>query len=138
MHSIPNSGQKIVFSGCLKQSFRIEYQCVLTDLNPWGISLLHCALWKPVSFKDCENRKQLPWEHLIGWQGVKLFLLKYVTITTVTTATVTTVTITTVPVWVFEFCHNLFSFSFVAIWVFQVLSQFFFLIFVKFDFFLVL
>ena len=37
-------------------------------------------------------------EHLIGCRGVKLFLLKYVTITNVTTATVTTVTITTVTI----------------------------------------
>ena len=53
-------------------------------------------------------------EHLIGRQGVKLSLLKYVTITTVTAAIVTSVTITTVKILfsfvticVFEFCHNL-------------------------------
>ena len=48
--------------------------------------------------KYCENRKKLHREHLIGCQGVKLSLLKYVTITTVTTATVTTVTITNVTI----------------------------------------
>ena len=37
-------------------------------------------------------------EHFINCQGVKLFLLKYVTITTVTTAIVTTVTFTTVTI----------------------------------------
>ena len=40
--------------------------------------------------KNCEKLHQ---EHLSGCQGVKLFLLKDVTITTVTTATVNTVTI---------------------------------------------
>ena len=48
--------------------------------------------------KHRKNREKLPQEHLIGCRGVKLFLLKYVTITTVTTATVTTVTITTVTI----------------------------------------
>ena len=74
--------------------------------------------------KHRENRKNLPREHIIGCWGVKLFLLKDVTIITVTTATVTTVTFTTVtigffwalsqfdfwffsPIWVFEFCYNL-------------------------------
>ena len=56
--------------------------------------------------KHRENRKKLPWEHLIGCQGVKLFLLKYVTITTVSNATVTTDIITTVTIWVLKFCHN--------------------------------
>ena len=69
-------------------------------------------------------------EHIIGCQGVKLFLLKDITITIVTTATDTTVTITTVPIgfflvfsqfYVFAFCHNLF---------FLVLSQFEFFSFV--------
>ena len=93
--------------------------------------------------------------NLIAFRGVKVFFLKYVTITTVTTATVTTVTITTVTIWVFGFYHN-FSFwvlsqsefssfvticlwvSLVTIWVFEfchnlcfwVLSQFEFLSFV--------
>ena len=46
--------------------------------------------------KTWELQNAALWEHLIGCQGGKLFLLKYVTITTVTTATVTTVTSTTV------------------------------------------
>ena len=46
--------------------------------------------------KHRKNREKLPWEYLICCRGVKLFLLKYVTITTVPTATVATVTITTV------------------------------------------
>ena len=50
-----------------------------------------------LSKKHCKNRKNLPREHL-GCRGVKLILLKYVTITTVTTATVTTVTVTTVTI----------------------------------------
>ena len=54
--------------------------------------------------KHCKNCEKLPWEYLIGYQGVKLFLLKDVNITIVTTATVTTVTITTVTIWVYEFC----------------------------------
>ena len=46
--------------------------------------------------KHRQNREKLPREHLIGCQGVKLFLLKDVNITTVTTATVTTTTVTIV------------------------------------------
>ena len=45
--------------------------------------------------KHRENCKTLPGEHLVGCQGVKLFILKYVTITTVTITTGTTDTITT-------------------------------------------
>ena len=48
--------------------------------------------------KHRENREKLHREHLIGCRGVKLFFLKYVTITTVTTATVTTVILTTVTI----------------------------------------
>ena len=48
--------------------------------------------------KHRENREKLPQEHLINCQGVKVFLLEDVTITTVTTATVTTVTISTVTI----------------------------------------
>ena len=48
--------------------------------------------------KRRENRKKLTPEHFIGCRGVKMFLLKYITISTVTTATVTTVTITTVTI----------------------------------------
>ena len=59
--------------------------------------------------KHRENCKTLPFEHIIGSQCVKLFLLNYVTITAVTintvtintvnitTVTITAVTITTVP-----------------------------------------
>ena len=48
--------------------------------------------------KYLENREKLHREQIIGCLGVKLYLLKYVTITTVTTATVTSVTITTVTI----------------------------------------
>ena len=47
------------------------------------------------STKHRKNRKTLPRENFFGCRGVKLFLLKYVTITVIT-ATVTTFTITTV------------------------------------------
>ena len=57
--------------------------------------------------KHHENSEKLHRENLIGCRGVKLSLLKYVTITTLTTAIVTTVTITNVTIQVFEFCHNL-------------------------------
>ena len=108
-------------------------------------------------YKHCENREKLPWEQNIGCWGVKLFLLKNVTITT------TTVNITTVIIcfsWVlshliFKFFHNLtFFFShnlsflcFVTIWVlskldffshnlsFSVLSQFEFFSSSQFEFF---
>ena len=55
-----------------------------------------------VCWKHRENREKLHREHLIGCRGVKLFLIKDVTITTFTSANVTTVTITTVTIWVFE------------------------------------
>ena len=45
--------------------------------------------------KHCENRKMLPWEHLIGCRDVNFFKLKYVTSTTIATVTITAVTITT-------------------------------------------
>ena len=48
--------------------------------------------------KPCENREKLHHEHLIGCQGVELFLLKDFNITNVTTATVDTITITTVTI----------------------------------------
>ena len=48
--------------------------------------------------KHHENPKTLPFEHRIGCECVKLFLLKDVTITTVTTVTITTVTITTITI----------------------------------------
>ena len=65
--------------------------------------------------KHRKNCKKLDREHLIGCRGVKLFLLKDVTITNVTTATVTAATLTTVTILVFEFFHNLIFFSFVTI-----------------------
>ena len=68
-----------------------------------------------------ENRKKLHREHLIGCQSAKLFLLKYVIITTITTPTVITVTIITVPIWLYEFGQNL---------IYWVLAQFEFLNFV--------
>ena len=43
-----------------------------------------------------KNREKLPLEYLICCRVVKLFLLKYVAITSVPTATVATVNITTV------------------------------------------
>ena len=72
--------------------------------------------------KHRKNCEKLPWEYLIGCRGVKLFLLKDVTLTT----TVTTVTITSITIWVlsqfdflsfvtilvFEFCYNLNFFEF--------------------------
>ena len=67
--------------------------------------------------------KKLHREHLIGYQGVKLFLLKYVAITTVTTATITTVTVITLTIWVLE----LSQFDFWVLSLFGFLSQFGFL-----------
>ena len=52
----------------------------------------------PIDIKHRENCKTLPFEHRIGCQCVKLFLLKDVTIATFTTVTITTVTITTVTI----------------------------------------
>ena len=48
--------------------------------------------------KTLQESQKTAREHLISCRGVKLFLLKYVTITTVTSATVTTVTMTTVTI----------------------------------------
>ena len=90
--------------------------------------------------KHCNNCVKLPWEHLIGFEGVKLLLLKYVA-----TATVTTITITNVTVWFFEFCHNsifwvLSQFNlliFVTIWFFEFCHNFFCWVLSHFKFFLV-
>ena len=60
--------------------------------------LIIWIIWTTTDNKHRENRKMLPFEHLIGCQSVKLFLLNYVTINAVTTATVTNVTITTVTI----------------------------------------
>ena len=64
--------------------------------------------------------KSCPQEHLIGFQGVKLFLLKDVTITTIWFL-FTFKLLIFITIWVFGFCHNL------SFWV---LSQFEFLSFV--------
>ena len=86
----------------------------------------YCAIYE----RNISKLQKAAMRNLIGCQGVKLFLLKYVTITTVTTVTITTVTIR-----VFKFCHNLFFlvlsqfefFSFVTIWALKVCHlQFFF------------
>ena len=103
------------------------YFSIYLSISPLGSHI-------PISIKKkhCENREKLHREHLIGCQGVKWFLLKYVTIITVTTATVTTATVTTVTVttvtnWVF--------WVFVKIWFSLVLSQFeFFWVLSHFDF----
>ena len=105
-------------------------------IKPTYIPLLD--LHQNVKIQHCKYCKKGHREHLISCQGVKLFLLKYITITTVTTATVTTVPITTVTTWVFEFCHNLFFLvlskfdflSFVKIWVFEFCQKKFFCSFV--------
>ena len=66
------------------------------------------GLYKKILQKQClsmkyrKNRKKLHQENFICCWGVKLFLLKDVTITAATTAIVTTVTI-----WFFDFCQNL-------------------------------
>ena len=83
----------------------------ITALNPRDAMgnqplTIYINFWYKEVFKKkhCENCKTLPFEHRIGCQCVKWFLLNYVTITTVTitkvtitTVTITTVTITTVP-----------------------------------------
>ena len=84
-----------------------------------------------ILWKHHENRKKLPWEHLIGCWGGKSFLLKDVTIITVTTATVTN---TTVTISVFKFCHNFFVLSLVTNRFLLIVSQFEFWSFVTFCF----
>ena len=82
--------------------------------------------------KHRKNCEKLPWE-LLGRQGVKVFLLKDVIITTL----VTTVFFITITIWVFELSQFNF-FKCCTIWVFelgynlicQVLSQFVVLSFV--------
>ena len=46
-----------------------------------------------LTYKTSRESQKAAREHLIGCQGVKLFLLKDVTITTVTTASVTITTV---------------------------------------------
>ena len=87
--------------------------------------------------KHCENHKKLHREHLICCWGVKLFLLKDVTITAVTTNTVTTVIffiLSLVTNRVLEFCHNLSFFSFVTIWVYKFCHNLCFWVSSKFEF----
>ena len=69
--------------------------------------------------KYCKNHEKLHQEHIIGCQGVKLFLLWYVIITTVPTATVIIVTITTVTIWFFWVWSHFNFLSFVNISVFE-------------------
>ena len=61
----------------------------------FGIFLVSVHLERFTVFRLQLKKILLPQEHLIGCRGVKMFLLKDVTITSVTTATVTTATITT-------------------------------------------
>ena len=83
-------------------------------------------LWAAKHRKSCEK---LPWE-LLGCQGVMVFLLKDVIITT----SVTAVIFITITIWVFElsqfyFCFAQFEFfGLVTIWSFK-LSQFLFYFF---------
>ena len=56
--------------------------------------ILPCTL-SLQQFKTLQESQKAAREHIIGCQGVKLCLLKDVTVTTFTTATVNTVTITT-------------------------------------------
>ena len=76
----------------------------ISNQPPIGLNAIFRTMLPPPNFpmgqnpeKYPENCKTVPWEH-IGCQCDKLFLLKYVTITTVPAATVATVTITTVTV----------------------------------------
>ena len=73
------------------------------------MTLLSYSFLFHFKFKRRENRENLPREHVIGCQGVKLFLLKDVNIPLVTTVTIPIVTIS-----VFEFCHNLIFFKFLS------------------------
>ena len=65
-------------------SQHIQAEPYLARLGQWGVLRKHSEICKT-----------LPFEHRIGCQCVKLFLLKDVNITTFTTVTITTVTITT-------------------------------------------
>ena len=56
--------------------------------------------------KNIARSRKAALRNLIGFGGVKLFLLKYVTITTVTTAIVTNVTHTTVTITIVTFSTN--------------------------------
>ena len=73
--------------------------------------------------KHCKSCKKLPWE-LVGCQGVRVFLLKDVIITT----SVTIVIFITITIWVFELSQFYFfsfaQFEFGPNLIIQVLSQF--------------
>ena len=97
----------------------------------WGRSNFWGKYWWNLQLKHRENRKTLPREHLIGCQGVKMFLLKdYFKVFVFTNWDLS----------YFKFCHNL-SFWVLSLFQFSssvtilVLSHWFFLIFSsQFDF----
>ena len=90
-------------------------------------------LYRKPTDKHRKSCKKLPWE-LFGCQGVKVFWLKDVIITT----SVTTVILITITIWVFALSQlNFFSFAqfeFGHSLIFQVLSQFFFKVLSQFEF----
>ena len=55
--------------------------------------LKHSQILESFPDKHRGNHKKVHREHLVGYRGVKLFLLKYVPFATVTTATVTITTV---------------------------------------------
>ena len=71
--------------------------CLILDIighiDPYYLVFLKVFLEENIA-----RSRKAALRNLIGCQGVKLFLLKYVPITTVTTATVPTITITTVTI----------------------------------------
>ena len=110
------------------------YSCVLPQylaelLSQFSYSsLLLLKATQPVrEIKHRKSCEKLPWE-LVGCQGVQVFLLKDVIITT----SVTTVIFITITIWVFELSQfNFFSFaqfeflSLVTIWSFKFCQKFF-------------
>ena len=76
--------------------------------------------------KHRKNCKKLPWE-LVGCQGVKVFLLKDV----ILTSSVTTVIFITITIWVFERFE---FFSLVTIWSFKFCHNLFFWVLLQFEF----
>ena len=94
---------------------QVRRRVMMSSITGYDFGHSHtCPTWRQVwqcyYKKHLKNRKTLPFEHLIGFQCVKLIFLKYVAITTVTiitvniitvtiiTVTITTVTITTVTI----------------------------------------
>ena len=120
-----------------EQKTNILYRCQVPSSYDLGVKMfLKC--WG----KHRENRKKLKQERLVSCWGVKLSLLKDVTITTVTTTTLTYVTITTVTIRFFSFVTVWFflvlSFdflSFVTIWFFEFYYNLTFWVLSQFDFF---